>query len=136
MWKLNITVCARHRASAFALGYGRRELHTDSFRARDVNLFKSRYILSHPAYRRRSYTEHYSAEALREVHSLIDQFDSGPLTLQQLARFAVRRAVGGAYFGRQVRRISSHIPPLLFDYVAETNEHLLPDDEVVLLNLF
>ena len=71
--------------------------------------------------------------AKRELHFLIDHFDSGPLTLQQLARIAVRRAVGGADFARQVRRIASHIPPLLFDYVAEASEYLLTDDEVDLL---
>ena len=106
-----------------ALGYGRRELHTDSFPARDPNLFVTRFILFH------SHAD-YNMEARRELQSLIDHFDAGPLTLQQLARIAIRRAVGGADFARQVRRIASHIPPLLFLYVAEPSEHLLTDDEV------
>ena len=73
-------------------------------------------------------------EARRELQLLIDHFDEGPLTLQQLSRIAIRRAVGGADFVRKVRRIKSHIPPLLFDYVTEANEHMLTDYEVRLLD--
>ena len=106
----------------FALGYGRRELHTGSFPARDANLFDTRNLLSEPD------VEH-NMVAQRELRSLIDHFDAGPLTLQQLSRIAIRRAVGGAHFARQVRRIRSHIPPPLFDYVSDACEHLLSDDE-------
>ena len=110
-----------------ALGYGRRELHTGSFPARDANLSATRSLMA-------VMLEENDMEARRELQSLVDHFDAGPLTLLQLARIAVRRAVGGADFARQVRRIKSHIPPLLFDYVAEPSEYLLTDDKVDLLD--
>ena len=126
-WPLPLLPLVRAIAlQLLALGYGRRELHTGSFRASDANLFVTRLLLTHSH-------EESKLEARRELQILIDHFDSGPLTLQQLARIAVRRAVGGADFARQVRRISSHMPPLLFEYVAEPSEYLLTDDEVDLL---
>lgn len=60
-----------------------------------------------------------------ELISIVDEFDSGPLKLQQLARIAIRRAVGGIYFKRRVRAIAPLLPPPLFKYVAEANEFLL-----------
>ena len=115
-----------------ALGYGRRELHTGSFQAREANLSATRSHLAFSVFMH----EENDMEARRELQSLVDHFDAGPLTLQQLARIAVRRAVGGADFARQVRRIKSHIPPLLFDYVAKPSEYLLTDDEVAFLDAF
>ena len=110
----------------FALGYGRRELHTGSFPARDANLFATRSLLVFMQ-------EEKYMEVRRKLQSLVDNFDAGLLTLQQLARIAVRRAVGGVDFARQVRRIKSHIPQLLFEYVAEPSEYLLTDKKVDLL---
>lgn len=109
-----------------ALGYGRRELNTGSYPVRDANLSATRELVAF-------YINENEMEARRELQSLIDQFDAGPLTLQQLARIALRRAVGGVDFARRVRRIKSIIPPPLFDYVAEPSEYLLTDDEVHIL---
>ena len=105
-----------------ALGYGRRELYTGSFPARDANLFATRFLLSPFA---RVFLGGPARTAISDK-----PLRSGPLTLLQLTRIAVRRAVGGADFARQVRRITPHIQPLLFDYVAEPSENLLFDDEV------
>ena len=120
-------IYAGHALKLLALGYGRRELHTGSFPARDANLFATRMLLSVPDVEN-------NMVAQCELRSLIDHFDAGPLTLQQLSRIAIRRAVGGADFAQQVRRIKSHIPPPLFDYVSDASEHLLSDDEVILLD--
>ena len=113
-----------------ALGYGRRELHTGSFQAREANLSATRSSVAFYAFM----PDKKDLKTRRLLQSLVDHFDAGPLTLQQLARIAVRRAVGGADFARRVRRIKSHIPPLLFDYVAKPSEYLLTDDEMAHLN--
>lgn len=115
------------------LGYGRSEVHTVGFRLRDAGLDELRHELSYalinnnnPRFLGRLITEHSAIE----IQSLIEYFDSGPLTLQQFARIAIRRAVGGADFARRVRSISACIPPLLFQYVAEASEYLLDKDEL------
>ena len=60
----------------------------------------------------------------------MQQFDESPLTLQRLARIAVRRAVGGAGFARQVRQLTGLIPPALLQYIADPTELILSDEEV------
>ena len=48
----------------------------------------------------------------------MDRFDAGPLTIQQLARIAIRRSVGEIDFERRVRALDSLLPTPLFKYVA------------------
>ena len=68
--------------------------------------------------------------AINEMQSLVQHFRDGPLSLERLARVAVRRAVGGTNFPRQVRRLAGHIPPALVQYVADPTELMSSDDEV------
>ena len=63
------------------------------------------------------------------LKALVARFDAGPLTLQQFARIAVRRAVGGEHFAKRIRSISPHLPPLLLEYVADPTEEMLNKSE-------
>lgn len=69
-------------------------------------------------------------EEKQEVRALVDRFDAAPLTLQQLTRIAVRRAVGGEHCASRVRSLSANMPPLLLNYVADPTEQLISDEEV------
>ena len=84
-----------------SLGYGRREVHPAGLQILDENL-----------------------EATRRTRSFKGQKDdfqllTALLTLQQLARIAVRRTVGGSDFARRVRSLQSQLPPSLLEYVAD-----------------
>lgn len=103
-----------------ALGYGRLEVHTAGVRPRDESLIDTR---RHMASLQLSH-----AEAARELEAIVEHFDSGPLTLQQLSRIAVRRAVGGGDFARRVREVI--LPPTVLNYVAEASEHMPSDEEL------
>lgn len=50
---------------------------------------------------------------------LVNTVRNGPLTLQQLARIAVRRAVGGSHFAPRIVSLKKALPISLFDYVAD-----------------
>lgn len=99
-----------------ALGYGRRELHPDG-----VPLFDEHLDCTREAHN--SDPDDYCAA---ELQALVDRFDSGPLSLLQLARIAVRRAVGGKYFVRQMSELVSSLPRSLFEYVADPTELMQP----------
>ena len=108
-----------------ALGYGSRELHSlhpaplpllDE-NLKDMRLASAR--VSYPMMKR---------ELL--LKSLVKQFRAGPLSLQQLARIAIRRAVGGADFTRKMYRLAGCIPPALLQYVADPTELMLSDYEL------
>ena len=60
-----------------------------------------------------------------DMQHLVDYFDTGLLTLQQLARIAIRRAVGGIDFARRIRKIAYLTPPPLLQYVADADELLI-----------
>lgn len=102
-----------------ALGYGRRELHPADIQILDENLEASG---------RKQATENFDIlleecswhrDKLIEFQSLLNHFDSGPLTLQQLSRIAVRRAVGGYDFARRIRVLETRLPPPLLEYVCD-----------------
>lgn len=102
-------------AQLLALGYARRELHPAAMQIVDEKLEATRREL-----RCRSSGSRAIAPSLRErVRVLFECFDAGPLTLQQLARIAVRRAVGGCSFARSVRCLASRLPPPILEYVEE-----------------
>lgn len=103
-------------AQFMALGYGRRELHPTGAPLCDEHLDDTRRAIDEQIGCGRH------EEVPRELQELVERFDAGPLTLQQLARIAVRRAVGGANFARRARSLASHLPPPLLEYVAESNE--------------
>ena len=60
--------------------------------------------------------------ASRVLQSLVDRFDAGPISLLQLSRIAIRRAIGGADLARRIFLISPHIRHALFQYVADPTE--------------
>ena len=101
-----------------ALGFGRRELHPGDLPVRDVNLDLTREILDYPD------DEGEWKSEFRNVRRLVRHFDAGPLTLQQLARIAIRRAVGGVDFARRVRKLAHLMAPPLLRYVADADELL------------
>ena len=102
-----------------ALGYGRRELHPAPLPLLDEHLDDTCRALAL-----------YQSEWKNELQSLVQLFRESPLSLQRLARIAVRRAVGGADFARQVRRLAGHIPLALVQYVADPTELMLSDEQV------
>ena len=111
--------CIRIAYQLLALGYGRRELHRGDLTVRDEHLELTRNILD--------YSDIYGDECeseFRDMQQLVDHFDAGPLTLQQLARIAIRRAVGGIDFARRIRKIAYLMPPPLLQYVADADELL------------
>ena len=97
-----------------ALGYGRRELHPGCLPARDERLKRTRHSIVKLTSCHRDATS-----ARRELQALVDQFDAGPLTLQQLARIAVCRSIGSIHFERYVCELSSVLPPTYFKYVTQ-----------------
>lgn len=105
-----------------ALGYGRRELHPHALPVRDEGLAQTRREMM----RRTEVYERKEREGLQQV---IAHFDSGPLTLQQLARVAIRRALGGSHFERRANALAHRLPPAMFEYVAAANEFLRPTND-------
>ena len=105
-----------------ARGYGRCELHPASLALLDENLDDMRRVLASLS----------SPMRQRELllKSFVVLFRVGPITLQQLARIAIRRAAGGVDFARQVNRLAGDIPPALLKYVADPTEVMLSDDEL------
>ena len=59
----------------------------------------------------------------------MEQFRLEPLSLQQLARIAIRRTVGSADFARQVNRLADIMPASLLQYVEEPTELIVSDSE-------
>ena len=110
--------CIRIAYQLLALGYGRRELHPGELTVRDEHLQLTRDNLYY------SYEEGECESESRDLQQLVDHFDAGPLTLQQLARIAIRRAVGGIDFARRIRKIAYPTPPPLLQYVADADELL------------
>ena len=110
---------ARH---LLVLGYGRREQHPAPLALLDENLDNIR----------RANARLSSPKRQREllIKSLVELFCAGPLSLQQLAHIAIRRAVGGANFTRQINRLAGRIPLALLQYVADPTELMLSDDEL------
>ena len=109
--------CIRIAHQLLALGYGRRELHPGDLPVRDEHLKVTRMTGVEISDGKWEYE-------FRDVQQLVDHFDAGPLTLQQLARIAIRRAVGGVDFARHIRKIAHLTPPPLLKYVAEADELL------------
>lgn len=107
------------------LGYGRRELHPPGLPLHDENLNSTRKSIQKLLAAGR-----FSAP--RELRSLVKLFDSGPLTLQQLSRIAIRRAVGGQDFAARVRstEFRARLPPALYCYVSDPTELMLSSAEV------
>ena len=110
--------CIRIAYQLLALGYARRELHSGDLPVRNESLEFTRDLISfqhnHPEYK----------SEYRHLQRLVDHFDAGPLTLQQLARIAIRRAVGGVDFARRIRKLAHLTPPPLLRYVADADELL------------
>lgn len=101
-----------------ALGYGRSELHPGGFPVRDERLADTRQRID------RANNHCGQQEFIRNAESFVKHFNAGPMTLQQLARIAIRRAVGGVYFEQNMRTIAHLMPPPLFKYVAKAKEML------------
>ena len=108
-----------------ALGYCRRELHPAPLTLLDENLNIMR--LTFERYERYSTPTSHIESLLKSLEELLH---AGPLSLKQLARIAIRRAVGGIDFARQVKRLKSRITPPLLEYVADPTELMLSDDKV------
>ena len=108
-----------------ALGYGRRELHPAPLPLHDERLDDTWRELQ-----RFSKTFSNISNLAHELQSLVQHFHEGPLSLKRLSRIAVRRAVGGADFARQVGRLAGYIPPALVEYVADPTELMLSDEEI------
>ena len=113
--------CIRIARHLLALGYGRRELHPGDLPVREEHLCLTRdtlYVLEEVD------SDGKWKSEFRDLQQLVDHFDAGPLTLQQLARIAIRRAVGGVDFARRIRKIAHLTPPPLLKYVTEADELL------------
>lgn len=120
-------------AQLLSLGYGRRELHAFELPPFDNNLVAMRIALKNGQLDSTGdSTSTRQNDVSHELQSLVQKFDSGPLTLQELSRIAIRRAVGGVDFARRVRSetITQRLPPALFDYVSNPTELMLSVDEV------
>lgn len=122
-----------------ALGYGRRELHPADFHVDDEHLDATRRALRLFPSERSYFNQNIfdgdiyqtiPSAADAELKALISSFDAGPLSLQQLSRIAIRRAVGGAMFHRHMQRIAQLLPSALHKYVAEPTEMLLPSEKL------
>ena len=111
-----LSIARRFCHQLLSLGYGRCELHPGDLPVRDERLKQTRLLME--------FVLPFESDAIKlqlqsELQSLVDQFDAGPLTLQQLARIAIRRTVGGIHFEQLIRTLSSLLPPLVLKYVAE-----------------
>lgn len=108
-----------------ALGYGRRELHTNCNRpACDENLRMTRRILLRLQESGLRMGGRRCLCVANQLESVVACFDMGPLSLSKLARIAIRRSIGDVYFKRHIRMLSAKLPPTLLEYVAEANELL------------
>ena len=124
-----------------ALGYGCRELHADAewLPVLDEHLNSVRLTLKtlkkHPVdanYAVGNQMPLNRKERIAdELKALLTNFDSCPLSLQQLFRVAIRRAVGGSNFVNNMKRLAPHLSPALFKYVSEASEMLLTREELV-----
>lgn len=94
-----------------ALGYGRCEVHPVGMELVDERLEAARLEL------RANTRPVVPGVRAEELANVLNSNDKVPLTLQQLARIAVRRAVGGSNFGLHVLSLKSHLPPILFESV-------------------
>lgn len=106
----DVKICRAIARQLMALGYGRRELHPDCENLLDENLDETHKQISR-------WISH-------ELRLLVRLFDSGPLTLLQLSRIAVRRALCASFFAGRVQLLSSYLPPLLLQYVANPSEYM------------
>ena len=123
-----------------ALGYGRRELHPQGVPLYDENLEDTRQVLQKYKSQLDSDESISSSDSDKsiiaaELQAILDAFDAGPLSLLQLSRIAVRRAIGGVHFARHMKALSSLLPPLLYDYVADPTELLNSDSQSNILAL-
>ena len=50
------------------------------------------------------------------IQDFVDQVDNGPLDLQELARIAIRRALGGKHFAARVQKLPA--PQSQIDYIV------------------
>ena len=114
-----------------ALGFGRRELSDEHFSMGDLELVAVRKVLVDLSDEKKAQVAEAAAPAeaggeeessgtedlyyCDELRRCVDRFDAGPLSLRQLTRIAVRRAIGGAYFSRHVATLK--LPKQLLDYV-------------------
>ena len=132
----SVSIARRFCHQLLALRYGRRELHPGDLSVRDENLKHIRLCLDHcshqsevcrqfiaekPNFWYLQKEEAIATTCQRELQALVDQFDVGPLTMQQLERIAIRRSLGGIDFERRVRSLSSLrvLSRPLFKYVAK-----------------
>lgn len=71
-------------------------------------------------------------DSLGLIGTMENTFISTPLTLQELSRIAIRRAVGGIDFARRVQsaNFASRLPPALFIYVSDPTELMLSAADV------
>jgi hypothetical protein len=100
-----------------SLGYGR---YTEFGPVADAGFIEEHsFLVKHTEL---TNSEDIPAEFIQLVMHLVSVFDSGPLSLQQLSRIAIRRAVGGVHFARRVRTLP--LPPPLIRYVTDATEYL------------
>ena len=112
-------------AQLLSLGYGRRELHPACLPVFDGHLDATRDALF-------ELLDIGEVIGAGQLQLLIESFDAGPLTLRELSRIAIRRAVGGAYFERRVRALKgSFLPAPLLKYVADPTELMLDDEQLL-----
>lgn len=113
-----LSICRSISSQLLSLGFGRRELHPEGEPIHDANLKSTRELLQ----RLRASNAGHEDLRVSELQSLVDRFDAGPLTLQQIARVAVRRAVGGSHFKSRVEALADRLPRALYLYVSEASE--------------
>ena len=110
-------------AQLLSLGYGRRELRHAGFPILDSNLCDTRKAIE--------MHQTTNKQVADELQFLVTRFDAGPLTLRELSRIAIRRAVGGADFARRIRSLGPpRLPPALLNYLSDPTELMLSDAEL------
>ena len=100
-----------------ALGYGRPELHASGIELFDENLEATRRTLH----------DLQDKKIAKELRTLLDNVDAGPLTLQQPSRIAVRRAIGGVHFEQRICTLTTNLPPRFVEYLANPTEMMYRD---------
>ena len=98
-----------------ALGFGRPELHVGPHETFDARL-------AHTRQRAQMLSSEGDTERAAKLRLLVERFESGPLTLTQLSRIAIRRAIGGSLFEKRVKELDGKLPPLLCRYVSDPTE--------------
>lgn len=110
IWNFDSGLVIAFTTRLLSIGYGREELHPGLHHIMDPKLSTAKNAL-------RKLPQDL-LEKHRDVANLIKSFPAGPLTLLELSRIAVRRAVGGYNFAQRMGALHD-LPPLLREYVVD-----------------